>query len=169
VQTCRRACGWRDRRARGSQASDGPLVMATKRRLGGDPWRQRHRGAKALRRRHISTRRPFVASAAEMRWSDRITACLGAGRLMRLSIRGTLCQPMFLPSPISGTRCGVVRHDPGNTASRRARAAATQKHLNGSDGDLAPVSATASVSAVEFQVRRMGAEVHGPPRAASAP
>ena len=39
-----------------------------------------------------------------MRWSARITACLVRAGPIRCSIRGTLCQLMFMPSPISGTR-----------------------------------------------------------------
>ncbi len=39
-----------------------------------------------------------------MRWSARMTACLVRAGLIKCSIRGTLCQLMFMPSPISGTR-----------------------------------------------------------------
>ena len=39
-----------------------------------------------------------------MRWSARITACLVRAGPIRCSMRGTLCQLMFMPSPISGTR-----------------------------------------------------------------
>ena len=39
-----------------------------------------------------------------MRWSARITACLVRAGPIRCSMRGMLCQLMFMPSPISGTR-----------------------------------------------------------------
>src|SRR5581483_1789656 len=44
-----------------------------------------------------------------MRSSARITACLVRAGPIRCSMRGTLCQLMFMPSPISGTRrCALV-------------------------------------------------------------
>src|SRR6266702_1214154 len=39
-----------------------------------------------------------------MRWSAKITACLVRAGPIRCSMRGMLCQLMFMPSPISGTR-----------------------------------------------------------------
>src|SRR5437879_1198379 len=39
-----------------------------------------------------------------MRWSARITACLLRAGPIKCSMRGTLCQLMFMPRPISGTR-----------------------------------------------------------------
>src|SRR5947209_3112294 len=44
-----------------------------------------------------------------MRWSARITACLVRAGPIRCSKRGTLCQLMFMPSPISGTRIWASR------------------------------------------------------------
>src|SRR5438552_13766357 len=44
-----------------------------------------------------------------MRWSARITACLVRAGPIRCSMRGTLCQLMFMPSPISGTRIWASR------------------------------------------------------------
>ena len=44
-----------------------------------------------------------------MRWSARMTACLVRAGPIRCSMRGTLCQLMFMPSPISGTRIWASR------------------------------------------------------------
>src|ERR1700730_5110594 len=44
-----------------------------------------------------------------MRWSAKITACLVRAGPIRCSMRGTLCQLMFMPSPISGTRIWASR------------------------------------------------------------
>src|SRR5260370_41274431 len=44
-----------------------------------------------------STKPQSWASAAEMRWSARITACLVRAGPIRCSMRGTLCQLMFMP------------------------------------------------------------------------
>src|SRR3954453_13756531 len=44
-----------------------------------------------------------------MRWSDRITACLVRAGPIKCSMRGTLCQLMFMPRPISGTRMWPLR------------------------------------------------------------
>src|SRR6478609_2010428 len=69
-----------------------------------------------------STRPHWCASSALMRWSARITACLVRAGPIRCSMRGMLCQLIFMPSPISGTRKCASRPI---TRKSRATASAT--------------------------------------------
>ena len=102
-----------------------------------------------------------------MRWSARITACLVRAGPIRCSMRGMLCQLMFMPSPISGTRMmGVAGHDAKIQRHRQRNAAADAKALDGADRDLLHLLPGAGQPRPEFQVPAQRPDIHGPARAA---
>src|ERR1700685_54328 len=95
-----------------------------------------------------------------MRWSARMTACLVRAGPIRCSMRGTLCQLMFMPSPISGTRkCASL-------AITRKSSATDAKSLDRADGDLLHLLPGPGQPRPQLEVVTQGTEIHGPARAA---
>src|SRR6266581_880810 len=97
-----------------------------------------------------------------MRWSARMTACLVRAGPIRCSMRGMLCQLMFMPRPISGTRICASRA----MTRKSSDAAADAEALDGADRDLLHLLPGTAQSRSQFEMPAQRTDIHGAARPA---